>query len=227
MPNNKTDPGEIFEELSLFKIKQYARFWAEGPNGFEAIKTIELHRGWPKEGRDRYFFVVTTEQSSPDFSDYKNNGFESCIHIQGEIHQFYKEEPPKGFLEDWEWWNMYPGSDFVDGTLVVIYERKQDGSQQVKKPKLRPNQKDAIDCRRIAKKAWDEYPVLDYVQMVKHPDILKVIGRQYRDENIPRKWIKKVAPKRVSSRGIRSKETQLEQERICQILGIEWKSNFK
>ena len=87
--------------------------------------------------------------------------------------------------------------------------------------KLTPSQEDKIACREIAKEVWSKYPILDYIHMVKHPDILKIVGKQYKGKRTVRNWLCEVAPKRVKENKRRSLKTKAQQETICRKIGIQ------
>ena len=87
------------------------------------------------------------------------------------------------------------------------------------KKKLRPDQEDKLECQKIAKEVWKEH-LLDIKYMIMHPDIKKIVGRQYKDKTVHR-WLSKEAPDEVQRKGTRSKNYVKEQLAICEKLKIE------
>ena len=88
--------------------------------------------------------------------------------------------------------------------------------------KLRPDQKDKIECQNIALEVWKKYPILDIFHLKKHPDIKKISGVTYGlyKETTIHRWLSEIAPKNAKDKGKRSKETREEQKKICKKIGI-------
>ena len=92
--------------------------------------------------------------------------------------------------------------------------------QDLIKRKKRPDQEDKLKCQAIATGVWEEYP-LDYKYMKMHPEIKKIVGRQYKGKNTLHDWLAEVAPEQIKRVGIRSKDYIKEQLAICKKLNIE------
>jgi len=91
--------------------------------------------------------------------------------------------------------------------------------QDMHKRRLRPNQEDKIKCQDIAKKVWAEYEILDISHVKLHPEIKKIVGKQYKGKTL-HNWLKEVAPERAKQPGKRSPGIRSEQDEICKKLGI-------
>jgi hypothetical protein len=133
-------------------------------------------------------------------------------HYKGEwnfILKFLKTELPKGVRKDRPSWILFPSKQV----------------KEIPKKKLRPNQQDKIDCKKIAEEAWGKYPMLDIVHMIKLPAIKKIVGKLYTGRKTVHDWLSEVAPPRAKRGGIRSPEMRSEQKKLCEKLGI--KHDFK
>jgi hypothetical protein len=86
--------------------------------------------------------------------------------------------------------------------------------------KLRPNQKDKIECQKIAQKVWKKY-LLDIKYMKIHPEIKRIVGKQYKGKRTLHEWLSEVAPDEVKRKGVRGEEYTKEQLSICKKLNIE------
>jgi len=84
--------------------------------------------------------------------------------------------------------------------------------------KLRPSQEDKFECQKIAKEIWEEHP-LDIKYMKMHPNIRKIVGKQYKDSTL-HGWLSDVAPQQIKRGFRRSKDYIKKQLIICKKLGI-------
>lgn len=144
-------------------------------------------------------------------------------------NEVYNKQPDGNLCNEWLFKWIRPCGDLdvdvIEGSKTVLL---QDTCKQAKnKPKLRPNQKDKIKCRKIAKEIWPNCPILDKAHISKLPEIIKIVGTKfYKDPDTVPDWIKEEDPLKGSRRtGRRSRKTLLEQKKICEKLGI--KHDFK
>jgi hypothetical protein len=94
------------------------------------------------------------------------------------------------------------------------------GQEKLNNKKLRPDQEDKQSCQEIAKRVWNDQPILDIKHMMNHPEILNIIGKQYKGKNTLRGWLSEIAPERAKKPGRRTPEVRKEQDKICEQLGI-------
>jgi|GEM_PF-4173636 len=93
------------------------------------------------------------------------------------------------------------------------------GQEKLNNKKLRPDQEDKQACQEIAKRVWNDQPILDIKHMMNHPEILDIVGKQYKEDTL-RGWLSEIAPERAKKPGRRSPEVRKEQDKICEQLGI-------
>lgn len=84
----------------------------------------------------------------------------------------------------------------------------------------RPSTKDRIKCQGIARKTWEEHPILDIKHMKCLPEIRRGPGSMYTPQTL-HGWLKDVAPERAKRPGARDPETRRKQKAACHELGIE------
>lgn len=128
---------------------------------------------------------------------------------------------PKDYLKEWDFFikmqdDPFPKGIEPDAPKIILFE--VDRSITVKK--LRPDQQAKSECQKVAQEIWNNYPILDIVHLIEHPDIKKVTENMYMKDTI-HNWLKDVAPERARKPGKRDKETREKQGRICKALGIE------
>ena len=105
---------------------------------------------------------------------------------------------------------------------VTLYEKFKQ------KRKLTSGQQNKINCQKIAEETWPKYPILDKAHIAKLPAIIKIVGTKfYKDPDTVPDWVKEKDPLQGSKRkGRRSRETVLEQKKICEKLGIKYDFNL-
>jgi hypothetical protein len=109
------------------------------------------------------------------------------------------------------------GQEYINLDDLKIYLKETIGiplpsmlimkkSSNEAKQKLRPNQKHKIECRKVAKKIWDENPSITIADMILSDEISNVCeGKVYAEKTL-HNWIKDLCPNR--SPGRRPKKSQ-------------------
>ena len=101
-------------------------------------------------------------------------------------------------------------------------EKYEDDHPEKHQPpcKLTPCQEDKKACQKIATETWAKYPTLGIIHMMRHPDILKIVGKQYKGRSTLRNWLKGIAPDQTKKPGRRGAKVQAQQRKICKEIGI-------
>lgn len=149
----------------------------------------------------------------------------SCVFFFIDFPIVLTKDNSRGVIIDWD--HDYFFGQVSPESETVLYPIKSDkcekSDQGLKKEKpLRPVQQDKKECQRIASQIWKKHPILDIVHLKKHPEILKIAGKNYTlytKETIHR-WLSEKAPEKASDPGKRPKETREKQKKICEKIGI-------
>jgi hypothetical protein len=91
---------------------------------------------------------------------------------------------------------------------VKSYRSLQAKMSQPKTPKLTHSQKCKLNCRKIARRLWEQDPLLSITEMTKHPEIIessqKLNGLRVAEKTV-RNWIRCLCPNRKSGKSRRKK----------------------
>ena len=213
--------SDYYQQLNLPELKIMAEGWADR---FSVIKQLVLYR----DRDEKYVLDVRIDDSDKiEYRSFEEYWIDKACYLD-RLRDVYKE-PTESYGE---WLFRLPevggqplskDDQVLTDSRLILFSRDDVDEADLSEPqKLRPNQQDKFDCQKIAKETWDEYPILDIVHMIKLPAI-KIVGKHYAGRNTLRNWLKEVAPKRAKQPGKRSRETLLEQKKICKKLGIEHK----
>lgn len=196
------------------------------PNQF--IHCVSLYRGFYEDDPDYvivFEIVGRPEKGSDDYLPFMDLLGRLEPGVIGGLQREKLNDALSHILPGtWMPWVVIDGEQ-LPGELVdmttrqVLYKEASSTSLDKKPKKLRPNQKDKLKCQQIATEIWSKYPILDIVQVAKHPDVEKIKGRLYKPKTI-HNWLKEIAPENVKRGGRRDKTTRLEQDRACKALGI-------
>lgn len=195
---NQTNPSDAFQKLNLAEIRVHSKTWAKT---FSQIERVDIHRGNADTG-NKYALVVTTSPSAPSIQDYRNWVFPGCMHIQDDLSEFYKDQVPENYFDEWIWWDIEPGEDvpsefIIEDEKVNLYKRKTTE----KKPTHRDEQR--AGCREVAARIWSNEQKITIADMIFSNELAPYTqnkkGGMYTEKTI-RNWIKDLCPNRSQGR---------------------------
>jgi hypothetical protein len=132
----------------------------------------------------------------------------------------YRNEPPPGknFLNEWIFIALARDESLPSGVVnstppVLLYEAPAH--------KRRARTPEKAACQKIASDVWAKYPILKIKHMLRHPDIVGVVGRYFHEKTL-RAWLSEVAPEDAKKPGRLSAKALKGQKAMCDKLGIEW-----
>ena len=221
--------NEYFSDLNIERLKVCAYKWALQHPVIKKLLLCACAEAGPKyvlliedpilpkrnENKSRYkpdFEPIYTDaKKDPLFFD-KINLFnwtsEDCLHVKEDLSTAYINEAPDDFINDWMWYNLCQddGGDLPDFIpkgkefICKLYERKESKGITNLEPKLRPNQRHKIECRKIAAKIWENEPNVTIADMIWRDEIAEACEKKTYNESTLRNWIKDLSPNRSPGR---------------------------
>jgi len=167
---------------------------------FSRMDISELSFSEPQENlqNDAYQELV---RATGYYETVHNKYFLSKL-IDAGFTEAYITPPEYDFRRDWLFICLPTGNEMPQSIMTeephwVLYSGRAFVRRSPKEPTERDIDRDL--CRAAATKLWKRNPKLTIVAVIQHPEIRKIVGKNWSDKNVY-KWIRDLCPNRRPGR---------------------------